>query len=171
MRRIAFVILLALTIPITPLAAFSISSTTGFAIPFGTWAQHHASSPFLSLGLDPYQKRFLSIGVALEMASFRGKLNSEYHLQIISPGAAVKLYPLFFMGNRSIFFRETLTYSFMQRKVHDAVEKGRDVGMLSTLGFQIPIAERWNVIPYLGEKHYLGGVEMFIVGLEVAYKR
>lgn len=160
-----------LILALAPLTALTVSGNTGFAIPVGTWANHHSPSPYLSLGIDLYQKKFVDIGLALEMASFRGKLNSNYHLQIISPGTAVKLYPLFFLQNRSIFLRETLTYSFMQRNVHDATEKGRDFGILSALGFEFSITDQWGIIPYFGEKHYLGGIDMFIFGLEIAYRK
>jgi hypothetical protein len=89
----------------------------------------------------------------------------------ISPGATIKLYPLFFMDSQSIFLRETAAYSLMWRNMHDSSEKGSDVGVLSTLGFEFSIAERWGVIPYFGEKHYLGGIDMFLFGLEIAYRR
>jgi hypothetical protein len=171
MKKIAFLLIFLLALALTPLRALTLSGNTGFAIPVGTWAHHHSPSPYLSLGLDLFQKDYVSIGIALEMASFRGKLNTDYHLQVISPGTAVKLYPLFFLKNRSIFLRETLTYSFMQRNLHEATEKGRDFGILSALGFEYSIADRWKVIPYFGEKHYFGGIDMFIFGLEIGFKK
>jgi hypothetical protein len=161
----AFMILPALA----PLEAVTFSGTSGFSIPVGTWADHHSPSPFLSLGIDLYQKSFATMGIGLEMASFRGKINKDYHLQIISPGVSLKLYPLFSMRNRSLFLKETLTYSFMQRNLDEATEKGRDFGALSSLGFEFSIAEKWGIIPYFGEKHYFGGIDMFIFGMEIAF--
>ncbi len=154
-----------------PLAAYTISGSSGFAIPFGTWATHHAPSPYLTFGIDLYEKSALRAGIALEMASFRGKLNSSYHLQTISPGLALTLYPLSFIEHRSLFIRGTAGYSFMQRNLHEATEKGRDFSLLSTMGYGFSMAEQWRVIPYLGEKHYFGGIDMFTIGLEITYKK
>lgn len=171
MKRTTLMVLPFLMVLLAPLFSVSFSGNAGFLIPVGTWARHHAPSPYLSLGTDLYQKQYASLGLALEMASFRGKLNGAYHLQVLSPGGSVKFYPLFFIKNRSIFLKETLTYSFMQRNLHDATEKGRDFGIISAFGFEFPMTEKWRAVPYLGEKHYLGGIDMFILGLEIAYSK
>lgn len=169
MKRTALLAAVSFILALAPLAGLSLSGNTGFAIPVGDWAQHHSPAPYLSLGFDLYQKGFITLGPALELASFTGKLNSDYHLQVVSPGIALKLYPLSFMKHRSIFLRETFTYSFMQRNLYGTTEKGRDFGLLSALGFQFGIADRWAVIPYFGEKHYFGGIDMFVFGVEIAY--
>jgi hypothetical protein len=156
---------------IMPLAGYTLAGSSGFAIPFGTWATHHAPSPYLTFEIDLYEKRALSTGISLEMASFRGKLNSNYHLQTISPGLALTLYPLSFIEHRSLFIKGIASYSFMQRNLHEASEKGRDFSLLSAMGYGFKIAEAWGVLPYFGEKHYFGGIDMFTIGLEITYTK
>jgi hypothetical protein len=171
MKRTTLITLSLLVFALSSLSALTVSGNTGFTIPVGTWAEHHSPSAYLSFGLQMYQKSHFSLGLALEMTTFRGKLNSDYHLQVVSPGIALNLYPLFFIDKQSLFLRETLSYSFMQRNVHDATEKGRDIGILSALGFEFSLGDRWGIVPYFGEKHYLGGIDMLLIGLEIAYKR
>jgi hypothetical protein len=171
MNRIILFASFMLVLTLAPLTGVTFSGNSGFYIPVGTWADHHSPSPFLSLGVDLYEKGFATMGIALELASFRGKVNNNYHLQIISPAATVKLYPLFSMRSRGLFLKGTLTYSFMQRNLDEATEKGRDFGVLSSLGFEFSIAEKWRIIPHFGEKHYFGGIDMFVFGLEIAFRK
>ncbi|TET24766.1 MAG: hypothetical protein E3J78_00620 [Candidatus Cloacimonadota bacterium] len=153
------------------LHAFTFSSTTGFAIPVGSWANQHSSSPFISIGSVLIRKNFASLGISLDLFSFSGKLNENYHLQIVSPGTCIKFYPLFFANNHILIVKETLSYVIMQRKLHDSFEKGKDFALLSAIGAEFKFGENWFISSCIGDNHYAGGMDMFIFSFGIEFRK
>jgi len=153
---------------IPPLFGINFTGNTGYSIPIGNWATHHNSAPFISFGTDLIKKDYLSCGIGFDVSSFPGKLNSNYNLQIFSLGTGTKFYPLFFVKNHNLFINSILSYGFMEKKLRNAIEKGRDFSISTLIGAELKISENWLISSSFGEKHFAGGIDVliFAVGLE-----
>lgn len=158
---------------ISPLFAVTLNFTgkAGSYIPVGDWANYHNSSPFISFGTDLIKKDYLNSGLAFDVSSFSGKLNNSYNLQIFSPGISIEFFPLFFIKNYYLFINGTLSYNFMERRLHNSIEKGRDFSILTLLGTEIKMSKNWSFAPFFGEKHFAGGIDMLILGIGLGFNK
>ncbi len=164
-------ILTFLFLLIPPLFALNFNGNTGFSIPIGNWATYHNSGPFISFGSDLLKKDFLTCGFSFDISSFSVKLNESYYLQIFSPGVGIKFYPLFFMKSYNLFLNSTLSYSFMEKRLHNSVEKGRDFSILTLIGAEFKVSDNWLISSFCGEKHFTGGIDMLILGVGLEFKK
>ncbi len=163
--------LLILFLFIASLSALNITGNTGFSIPIGNWSTYHNSSPFFTLETNLINKNYLNSGISFSVSTFSGKLNESYTLQILSPGAFIKFYPLFFKNNYNIFINSTLGYSFMEKNLHNSRETGGDFNILMLIGGKFKLSENWSFSTFLGEKHFMGRIDLLIFGLGIEFKK
>jgi hypothetical protein len=162
---------LLILLSIEPLLPISFSANSGYAIPLGEWSTYHNPSPFFSLGADFVTKRFFDAGLQLCISSFSGKFNSNYTLQVLSPGISATAYPLIFINNRNLFLRNTLTYSYLLKNIHGVRENGGDFMITSQMGGKFIFNDTWALSIFIGENHYFGGLDHISFGMGVEFKK
>jgi hypothetical protein len=164
-------LILLLFIGCSTLSALNIDADIGFSIPLGSWSEYHKSAQFVSFRLEPVINNYANLGLFFETSTFTGKLNDSYNLQFFSPGINIKFFPLFFRNNKTLIVNCALSYCFMERKLHKSNEKGHDYGITATTGLRIKITNNWYIIPFAGERHIMGGLDMLIFGTTLGFSK
>ncbi len=170
MQKIVLVLFLIICLG-SQLFAINFAGNSGFAIPLGSWSDEHGSGQFFSVNTDILSKDYLAIFVSFNVSTFAGKANSNYHFQSFSPGSGLKFYPLFFIDNSNLFAKASVSYNFIERSLHNAKETGNDLAVLSLIGAELKTGNNWIIYLSLGEKHFLGGIDMFVIGVGLGYKK